>query len=82
MEDFKMTPLQRGQITRAINTLNRVRRELEKNNPDAPNVNWYLEDCGNFNLMSDDSHTGLGAERNKGAVVSTWDLRNSSGGGW
>lgn len=82
MSEFKITPQQKAAITRAVNTLNRVRGELEKNNPDAPNVNWCLEDCGNLILMSDETHTGQGAESNEGAVVSTWDLRNSSGGSW
>lgn len=84
MSEFKITPLQKGQITRAVNTLNRVRAELEKNNPDAPNVNWYLEDCGNLCIMSDESHTGHGHRLtpNHDAVVQVWDLAKSSGGAW
>ena len=82
MSEFNITPAQKAAITRAVNSLNKVRAELEEDNPDAPNVSWYLEDCGNLNLMSDDSHTGGYLNANRAAVEGVWDLANSSGGGW
>ena len=82
MSEFEITSRQRATITRAVNSLNKARRELEVANPEAPNVNWYLEDSNNLNLMSDDSHTGHNGGANIDAVMETWNLERASGGGW
>ncbi len=82
MADIELTPAQKRKITSAIKSLNKVREELQRENPDYY-INWYLEDCGNFHLLEGDSHD----EENYGdsqsdKSIEVWDLRHSTGGGW
>mgnify|MGYP003653423860 CR=1 FL=1 len=82
---IELTSKQRNKIKRAVKSLNDVRQELDDDNSDCE-VQWYLEDCGNLNLMSGDSHddTGLGTGhgRRQDLVIDRFDLEYSSGGGW
>jgi hypothetical protein len=80
-----LTSKQRNKINRAIKALNDVRRELDNENGDC-DMQWYLEDCGNLNLMTGDSHDdtghGTGYGRRQDLVIAMFDLEYSSGGGW
>ena len=78
-----LTSKQRSKIKRAVKALNDVRREIENENGDC-DVQWYLEDCGNLNLMSGDSHegNGNGNTSRQDRVIALFDLEYSSGGGW
>ena len=82
MSDIKLTAAQKRKINTAVNSLNKVRAELQRNNPDYY-INWYLEDCGNFNLLENDSHDldSYGAASQE-VIIETFDLDESSGGGW
>ena len=79
-----LTSKQRNKIKRAIKALNDVRRELQSENGECE-IQWYLEDSNNLNLMSGDSHNET--RRNNGApmkdrVIDLFYLEMSSGGGW
>ena len=81
-----LTSKQRGKIKRAVKALNDVRRELDNENGDC-NVQWYLENSGNLNLMSGDSHdetsgSGYGDTSRQDRVIALFDLEYSGGGGW
>ena len=78
-----LTSKQRNKINRAIKALNDVRKELDNDNGDC-DVQWYLEDCGNLNLMSGDSHEGIGNgdTSRQDRVIATFNLDSSGGGGW
>jgi len=78
MSDIKLTAAQKRKINTAVNSLNKVRAELQRGNPDYY-INWYLEDCGNLNLLENDSHDGAA---NQEVVIETFDLDHSAGGGW
>ncbi|WP_421193853.1 hypothetical protein [Aeromonas jandaei] len=80
MADVELTPAQKRKIKRAVAALNDVRQELQQENPDY-NINWYLEDTGNLNLMEADSHDRDGSARYD-KVIEIFGLDNSSGGGW
>ena len=82
MSEFKITPKQKADITRSVNTLNRVRDALQKANPDCE-VNWYLEATANLNLMSGHSHKDdAWGSPNHEAVEGCWRFEQASGGGW
>lgn len=78
MSDLKLTAAQKRKITTAVNSLNKVRAELQMENPDYY-INWYLKDCGNLNLLENDPHDGVA---NQEVVIDTFDLDHSTGGGW
>ena len=80
---IELTSKQRNKIKRAVKSLNDVRQELDCDNSDCE-VQWYLEDCGNLNLMSGDSHegSGNGDTSRRDRVIATFDLDSSGGGGW
>lgn len=80
MSDIQLTQKQKLKIKKAIQSLNDVRKEVQTKNPDN-DINWYLEDCGNFNLMDNQSHDNEGNPR-KDRVINSFDLDESSGGGW
>ena len=42
MSEFNITPAQKAAITRAVNSLNKVRAELEKDNPDYEIVHMQI----------------------------------------
>ena len=74
-----LTTKQRNKVNRALKALEEVRAEVDL---EAENrVAWYLEDCGNLNLMDGDSHNEHG-DGNHGMVIYTFDLPYSGGGGW
>jgi hypothetical protein len=86
MSDITLTTKQKSKISRAVKALNDVRREVDNENSDC-DVQWYLEDCGNLNLMSGDSHdetsgSGYGDTSRQDRVIALFDLDNSGGGGW
>lgn len=83
MSDIKLTAAQKRKINTAVNSLNKVRAELQKDNPDYY-INWYLEDCGNLNLLENNSHdlADTYGAANQEVVIETFDLDHSSGGGW
>ena len=79
-----LTSKQRNKIKRAIKALNDVRQELQSDNADCE-IQWYLEDNDNLNLMTGESHDESGC--NDGAqmrdrVIDVFYLEYSSGGGW
>ena len=78
---IELTSKQRNKIKRAVKALNDVRRELENENGDC-DVQWYLEDNDNLNLMSGNSHDGNGSASRQDRVIDTFYLESSSGGGW
>lgn len=80
MAEIELTVSQERKIKNAVKALNDVRREIEKANP-GNDINWYLEDSCNLNLMEGDSHDYDGTAR-QDRVIETFWLENSSGGGW
>jgi hypothetical protein len=46
-----------------------------------PDVNIYIEDSGNWNLMNGDSHDDEGSPR-RDRVIENCSVFQSSGGGW
>ncbi len=83
MVDIKLTPAQKRKINSAVKALNKVRSDLQRENPEYY-INWYLEDCGNLNLLEGDSHDladtyGAASQNN---IIETFDLDHSGGGGW
>jgi len=79
--NIELTTKQRGKITRAVKALNDVRQELQDENPGI-NINWYLEDSDNLNLMGGESHTDdLQHPLQENVIELLW-LKNASGGGW
>ena len=80
--DIELTNKQHNKIKRAIKALNDVRAELARENPDN-DVNWYLEDSDNLNLMGNPSHT---EDHNMTSlydnVIECYSLDSASGGGW
>ncbi len=80
MSELTLTKTQLKKIQKAVQALNDVRQELQDENPDF-DINWYLEDCGNLNLMECETHDDDGSPQHDG-VIETFNLNNSSGGGW
>jgi hypothetical protein len=80
MSEVELTTKQRNKIKRAIKALNDVRREIQEQNPDC-DMNWYLEDAGNFHLLDSESHDE-NCCANRDGVVDSFNLYNSGGGGW
>lgn len=83
MADIELSKAQKRKITSAVKALNKVRAELQRENPDY-DINWYLEDSGNLNLLEGAPHNledtyGAGLQVN---VIDTFNLEDSSGGGW
>jgi hypothetical protein len=86
MSNVTLTTKQRNKIKRSVKALNDVRQELQKDNADC-DVQWYLEDSDNLNLMSGDPHDDSGRSegghgRRQDRVIDTFYLELSSGGGW
>lgn len=82
MAEITLTIAQHRKIKSAVNALNKVRVELQKDNPDHF-INWYLEDCGNLNLLEGDTHDECnGGVARQDNVIAMFDLPCSSGGGW
>ena len=83
MSNIYLTSKQRLKIKKAIKLLDEVRNEIQQANSDAT-VNWYLEDCGNLNLLDGDSHDAYNDQggANHDAVIEVFDLPFSGGGGW
>jgi len=73
-----MNKSQKARMDRLVNELNTLLEEVRKVHP---NANWYLEDSGNLNLMSDESHDSSGRAR-KDHVLHHSNLKNAGGGGW
>jgi hypothetical protein len=80
MANIELTAKQHNKIKRAVKSLNDVRSEIARENPYA-NINWYLEDNDNLNLMEAESHTE-GEKANHDAVLYCYDLKCAGGGGW
>lgn len=80
---IELTTKQRSKIKRAVKALNDARKEIELDNAGS-DINWFLEDCGNLNLMNGNTHD-LGnnnGSANYGNVIEVFDLDNAGGGGW
>lgn len=59
----------------------RINKQMEIIKSEFPDAMIYLEDCGNFNIMSANSHDDNG-DANHDAVLECFDLADASGGGW
>lgn len=83
MSDIELTSKQRSKIKRALKSLEDVRKEVELDNASS-DINWYLEDCGNLNLMSGNSHdlSATNHQQNTDCVIEVFDFYNAGGGGW
>lgn len=71
---------QDAKIKRCIKGLNDVMAELQTENPEL-NINWFLEDNDNLNLMKGDSHDD-NHSANFDNSIKMYSLDRSSGGGW
>lgn len=80
MSEIELTAKQRSKIKRAVKSLNDIRSEIQSSNP-RHNINWYLEDSDNLNLMEADSHTEMDLANHE-AVIDVFNLDNAGGGGW
>lgn len=82
MSNIELTAKQHNKIKRAIKSLNDVRAELQGQNPENE-INWYLEDSNNFNLMAGLPHDDTTACRPLYEnVICCYELDEASGGGW
>lgn len=68
----------RRDFARAVNLLNAVIGRVREYLPDA---NLYIEDAGNFNLMTGNPHDARGRPR-EDRVALHWTVYYSGGGGW
>lgn len=69
-----------ARVMRAVATLNTVLAEVRERMPEA---NYYLEDSGNFHLLSGPSHDGMFADHARpDRSLLRLDLLHSGGGGW
>jgi len=81
MSDVELTAKQRSKIKRCVKGLNDVLAELQEQNPDNE-MQWYLEDTANLNLMDGDSHVEPRQQANYEGVIEIFTLDSASGGGW
>jgi hypothetical protein len=85
MSNITLTTKQRSKIKRAIKALNDVRQELQNENGDCE-VQWYLEESGNLNLMSGDSHVfsncDVDEDSRQDRVIELFEFENATGGAW
>ena len=81
MSDIELTAKQSRKITRAVKALNDVRQEIQSENPDI-NINWYLEDSDNLNLMGGETHSFDMEDSLQENVIELFWLHNATGGGW
>lgn len=81
MSEVELTAKQLNKIKRCVKGLNDVLAELQKDNPDNE-MNWYLEDSANLNLMSGPSHSEMMLKANYHNVVDCFQLYYAGGGGW
>jgi hypothetical protein len=75
----RLKPEHRRRFKRAISTLNALLVDVQEDFPDAE---YYLEDAGNFMLMSGETHTGRDCQPRRDRVLLDEKLRRSGGGGW
>jgi len=80
MAGIQLTAKQLSKIKRAIKALNDVRKEIQHNNPDN-DINWYLEECNNLNLMEEQPHNEM-LKAQHDSVIDVFELDDASGGGW
>lgn len=76
---IQLTKAERAKIDKAINTLNEVLSSLQEKHPET-DMNWFLHDMENLNLMQGPSH--IKDRPNRDAVVGKWFLMGASGGAW
>jgi ferric iron reductase protein FhuF len=81
MSDIELTSKHFNKIQRALKSLNDVRKEIQMQNQGC-DINWFLEDSNNLNLMDGDSHSEQRGEALYENVIYCFTLNNSSGGGW
>jgi hypothetical protein len=55
MSDIELTTKQRNKIKRALKSLESVRDEVAKENPDNT-ISWYISSGGNVHLMDGETH--------------------------
>jgi len=82
MNSIKLTKKQRDKLSKAFETLNSVRQEIQDSHKGS-DINWYLEDSSNMNLMNGSSHSddhSLKALTEN--VIETFTLDDAGGGGW
>ena len=75
-----LTQSQKARINAAIKKLNTVMAEIQET---IPGANYYLEDQGNFTVLSGQSHDD--SYRNpsrQDRIMHCVHLRSSGGGGW
>lgn len=80
MSDIQLTTKQASKVERAIKALNDVRREVEKTS--GTSITWYLEDSENLHLMEGESHDDQMGSARYDAIIESYCLDNSGGGGW
>jgi hypothetical protein len=75
-----LTRSQKTRINAAIKKLNDVMAEIKLTIPEA---NYYLEDAGNFNVLSGPSHEdGYRNRSRQDRIMHSLTLNCSGGGGW
>ncbi|MEZ9709384.1 hypothetical protein AB4254_11950 [Vibrio breoganii] len=79
MTEITLSSKQCAKIKRALKALEEVRKEVDLESDEA--VRWYLEDSGNLNLMTGDSHDDSGSP-NFDAVIEHFEFPESTGGAW
>jgi len=78
---IELTTKQYNKIKRAVKALNDARDEIQTDSDQ--NINWYLEDSNNLNLMCGPTHTeDIVMKPLHENVMFCFNLKNSSGGGW
>jgi len=75
----RLKPEHKRKFKRLIAGLNDLLQEVRA---DFPEAEYYLEDAGNFNLMSGASHTGRDCQPRRDRVLMDEKLKHSGGGGW
>ena len=77
----ELTTKQSNKVKRAMKALDDVWEEVAKENPDLPELHWYVEAEGSLNLMSEysnDMKYGGGYDH----IIENWNFRHLDCGGW
>lgn len=79
--ELYLSTKQRNKVRRALKALEEVRVEVQELS--QLEINWYLEDSSNLNLMEGETHdTTFRGAANIGMIIGGFEFPHSSGGGW
>lgn len=77
--EIVLTKKQHAKIQRALDALESVRLEVERQY--ETDISWYLDGTTNLNLMEGTSHDGNN-NPNRDMIIESFDFKKSGGGDW